>query len=182
MDPDIIDNDGSVNVNFMSFTATNNIDVIQQFVDYFYNKDVRIKADIFKFNRSMSSNEMYQQYIERFPNLIRSTHSIHFDMSAMTKFDLENLHITSVLADPNSNVEIYYELPVDGKLPETYLHGIEKFIHNEYNMTLEKFKEIAYQNKESYDWYLRCPEDVKRIYVSYKCNNPKALEIKGTSR
>ena len=39
IDPDILDNDGRVNVNFMSFTDTKNIDVIQQFVDYFYNKD-----------------------------------------------------------------------------------------------------------------------------------------------
>ena len=180
MDPDIIDNDGRVNVNFMSFTDTKNIDVIQQFVDYFYNKDIRIKADIFKFNRSMSSNEMYQQYIERFPDLIRSTHSIHFDMSVMKEFDLENLHITSVLADPNSNVKIYYELPVNGKLPETYLHGIEKFIHNEYNMTLEKFKEIAYKNKEPYDTGLRKPEDIKKIKVCYRYNNPKNIVIKGT--
>ena len=146
------------------------------------NKDFKIKTNILIFNNTLLSNEMYQQYIKRFPDLVKSKSHIYFDMDSMEEFDLENLHITSVLADPHSDVEIHYELSVDKKLPETYLQGIEKFIHNEYNMTLEKFKEIAYQNKEPYDWYLRCPEDVKRIYVSYKCNNPKALEIKGTSR
>ena len=179
IDPDILDKDGRVKVDDVCIVRINSIDGIQQFVDIFYNQDIRIKADLLVFRWSMSSNEMYQQYIERFPNLIRSTHSIHFDMSAMTKFDLENLHITSVLADPNSNVEIYYEMPVDGKLPETYLHGIEKFIHNEYNMTLEKFKEIAYQNKRPYDWNLRSPEDIATIHVSYEYNNPKDLKIIG---
>ena len=98
----------------------------------------------------------------------------------MEEFDLENLHITSVLADPHSDVEIHYELSVDRKLPETYLQGIEKFIHNEYNTTLEKFKEIAYKNKVPRNSDLRRPEDVKKIKVTYKYNNPKDIVIKGT--
>ena len=71
-------------------------------------------------------------------------------------------------------------MSVDKKLPETYLQGIEKFIHNEYNTTLEKFKEIAYKNKVTRNSDLRRPEDVKKIKVTYKYNNPKDIVIKGT--
>jgi hypothetical protein len=182
MDQDILDNDGRVKVSFMSIIHTHSIDGIQEFVDHFYNQDVRIKTDRLVFHCSMSSNEMYQQYIDRFPYLVRSTGSIAFDMHAMREFDLENLRITSVLADPHSDVEIYYDLKLDNKVSETSLQGINNFIHNEYNTTLEKFKEIAYQNKGQFDWDLRSPKDVRRINVSYKYNNPKDLEIKGMSR
>lgn len=182
MDQDILDNDGRVKVNFMSIVHTHSIDGIQEFVDHFYNQDVRIKTERLVFHCSMSSNEMYQQFIERFPYLVRSTGSIAFDMHAMREFDLENLRITSVLADPHSDVEIYYNLRLDNKVPETSLQGIDNFIHNEHNSTLEKFKEIAYQNKGQFDWDLRSPKDVRRINVAYKYNNPKDLEITGMSR
>lgn len=179
MDQDIIDNDGRVNVDFMIFSNTD-INVIQQIVDYFYNKDFKIKTNILIFNNTLLSNEIYQQYIKRFPNLVKSKSHIYFDMDSMEEFDLENLHITSVLADPHSDVKIHYELSVDKKLPETYLQGIEKFIHNEYNTTLDKFKEIAYKNKVPRNSDLRRPEDVKKIKVTYKYNNPKDIVIKGT--
>ena len=182
IDPDILDKDGRVKVDSMYIVHINNINEIQEFVDIFYNQDIRIKTDVLTFRWSMSSNKMYQQYIERFPDLIRSTGSIFFDMSAMREFDLENLHIASVLAYPNSDVEINYNLNVDSKVSETSLQGIEKFIHNEYNMSLEKFKEIAYQNRGRYDWNLRSPKDIETIHVSYEYNNPKDLEIIGTSR
>lgn len=182
IDQDILDKDGRVKVDYVGIVRIHSIDGIQNFVDIFYNQDIRIKTNTLVFYCSMTSNKMYQEYIKCFPNLIRVASSISFDMSAMKEFDLENLSIISVLTYPHSDVEIMYTLNLDSKVSTTSLQGIEKFIHNEYNMTLEKFKEIAYQNKEPYDWYLRCPEDVKRIYVSYKCNNPKALEIKGMSR
>ena len=182
IDPDILDKDGRVKVDSMSIVRISSIDGIQRFVDIFYNQDIRIKTDVLMFRWSMSSNKMYQQYIERFPDLIRSTCSIIFDMSAMREFDLENLHIASVLAYPNSDIEINYNLNVDSKVSETSLQGIEKFIHNEYNMSLEKFKEIAYQNRGRYDWNLRSPKDIETIHVSYEYNNPKDLEIIGTSR
>ena len=181
IDPDILDKDGRVKVDDVCIVRINSIDGIQQFVDIFYNQDIRIKADLLTFRWSMSSNKMYQQYIERFPDLIRSTGSIFFDMSAMREFDLENLHIASVLTYPNSDVEINYNLNVDSKVSETSLQSIEKFIHNEYNMSLEKFKEIAYQNKGQYDWNLRSPEDIATIHVSYEYNNPKDLKIIGMS-
>ena len=104
-------------------------------------------------------------------------------MEAMKTFDLENLHITSVLADPQSTVKVYYDLRFDYKVSKTSIEGIEKFIHNEYNMTLDEFKEIAYENKISNDRYYFSPEDVKKINVSYKYKNntSKDIEIKGTS-
>lgn len=182
IDQDILDKDGRVKVDFMGIVSIHSIDGIQKFVDIFYNQDIRIKTDTIVFYSSMTSNKMYQEYIKCFPDLIRATSSISFDMSAMKEFDLENLSIISVLAYPHSDVEIVYSLDLDNKVSKTSLQGIEKFIHNEYNMTLEKFKEIAYQNKGPYDWYLRRPEDVKKINVSYKYNNPKALEIKGIPR
>ena len=183
MDPDILDDSGRVNVGFMSIIHTNSIDKIQKFVDNFYKQNIRIKTDTLVFNDAMSSNEMYQQYIKRFPNLVKSTGSISFDMDAMKTFDLENLHITSVLADPQSNVEVYYDLRFDYKVSKTSLEGIENFIHNEYNMTLDEFKEIAYKNKGFYDRYYFSPEDVSKINVSYRYENntSKDLEIKGTS-
>lgn len=182
MDQDILDNDGRVNVNFMSIIHTHSIDGIQEFVDHFYNQDVRVKTDKLVFHCSMSSNEMYQQYIERFPYLVRATGSIELDFNAMREFNLENLRIASVLADPHSDVTIYYSLILDHKVSEISLQGIEKFIHNEYNTTLDKFKEIAYQNKGQFDWDLRSPKDVRRINVAYKYNNPKDLKITGMSR
>lgn len=182
IDQDILDKDGRVKVNYMGIVRIHSIDGIQNFVDIFYNQYIRIKTDMLVFYRSMTSNKMYQEYIKCFPDLIRVTSSISFDMSAMKEFDLENLSIISVLTYPHSDVEIVYILDFDNKVSKTSLQGIEKFIHNEYNMTLEKFKEIAYQNKEPYDWYLRCPEDVKKVNVSYKYNNPKAIEIEGRSR
>lgn len=183
IDPDFLDNDGRVNVRFMSIIHTNSIDKIQKIVDKFYKQNIRIKTDSLVFNDSMSSNEMYQQYIKRFPNLVKSTGSISFDMEAMKTFDLENLHITSVLADPQSNVEVYYDLRFDYKVSKTSIEGIKKFIHNEYNMTLDEFKEIAYKNKGFYDRYYFSPEDVSKINVSYKYENntSKDIEIKGTS-
>lgn len=183
IDPDILDNDGRLNVNFMSIIHTNSIDKIQKFVDNFYKQNIRIKTDTLVFNDAMSSNEMYQQYIKRFPNLVKSTGSISFDMDAMKTFDLENLHITSVLADPQSTVEVYYDLKFDYKVSKTSIEGIKKFIHNEYNMTLDEFKEIAYKNKGFYDRYYFSPEDVSKINVSYRYENntSKDLEIKGTS-
>lgn len=183
IDPDFLDNDGRVNVRFMSIIHTNNIDKIQKIVDKFYKQNIRIKTDTLVFNDAMSSNEMYQQYIKRFPNLVKSTGSISFDMEAMKTFDLENLHITSVLADPQSNVEVYYDLRFDYKVSKTSIEGIKKFIHNEYNMTLDEFKEIAYKNKGFYDRYYFSPEDVSKINVSYRYENntSKDLEIKGTS-
>ena len=183
IDPDILDNDGRLNVNFMSIIHTNSIDKIQKFVDNFYKQNIRIKTDTLVFNDAMSSNEMYQQYIKRFPNLVKSTGSISFDMEAMKTFDLENLHITSVLADPQSNVEVYYDLRFDYKVPKTSIEGIKNFIHNEYNMTLDEFKEIAYKNKSFYDRYYFSPEDVSKINVSYRYENntSKDIEIKGTS-
>lgn len=184
IDPDSLDNDGRLNVNFMSIIHTNSIDKIQKIVDKFYKQNIRIKTDTLVFNDAMSSNEMYQQYIKRFPNLVKSTGSISFDMEAMKTFDLENLHITSVLADPQSNVEVYYDLRFDYKVSKTSIEGIKKFIHNEYNMTLDEFKEIAYKNKDFYDRYYFSPEDVSKINVSYRYenNNSKDLEIKGTSK
>ena len=183
IDPDILDNDGRLNVNFMSIIHTNSIDKIQKFVDNFYKQNIRIKTDTLVFNDAMSSNEMYQQYIKRFPNLVKSTGSISFDMEAMKTFDLENLHITSVLADPQSNVEVYYDLRFDYKVSKTSIEGIKNFIHNEYNMTLDEFKEIAYKNKSFYDRYYFSPEDVSKINVSYRYENntSKDIEIKGTS-
>lgn len=183
IDPDILDNDGRLNVNFMSIIHTNSIDKIQKFVDNFYKQIIRIKTDRLVFNDAMSSNEMYQQYIKRFPNLVKSTGSISFDMEAMKTFDLENLHITSVLADPQSNVKVYYDLRFDYKVSKTSIEGIKNFIHNEYNMTLDEFKEIAYENKISNDRYYFSPEDVKKINVSYKYENntSKDIEIKGTT-
>lgn len=183
IDPDILDNDGRLNVNFMSIIHTNSIDKIQKFVDNFYKQNIRIKTDTLVFNDAMSSNEMYQQYIKRFPNLVKSTGSISFDMEAMKTFDLENLNITSVLADPQSNVKVYYDLRFDYKLSNTSIEGIKNFIHNEYNMTLDKFKEIAYKNKGIYDRYYFSPEDVRKINVSYiyENNNSKDLIIQGTS-
>ena len=183
IDPDILDNDGRLNVNFMSIIHTNSIDKIQKFVDNFYKQNIRIKTDTLVFNDAMSSNEMYQEYIKRFPNLVKSTGSISFDMEAMKTFDLENLHITSVLADPQSDVEVYYDLRFDYKVSKTSIEGIKKFIHNEYNMTLDEFKEIAYKNKGFYDRYYFSPEDVSKINVSYRYENntSKDLEIKGTS-
>ena len=183
IDPDFLDNDGRVNVRYMSIIHTNNIDKIQKIVDKFYKQNIRIKTDTLVFNDAMSSNEMYQQYIKRFPNLVKSTGSISFDMEAMKTFDLENLHITSVLAVPQSNVEVYYDLRFDYKVSKTSIEGIKKFIHNEYNMTLDEFKEIAYKNKGFYDRYYFSPEDVSKINVSYRYENntSKDLEIKGTS-
>ena len=183
IDPDFLDNDGRVNVRYMSIIHTNNIDKIQKIVDKFYKQNIRIKTDTLVFNDAMSSNEMYQQYIKRFPNLVKSTGSISFDMDAMKTFDLENLHITSVLADPQSTVEVYYDLKFDYKVSKTSIEGIKKFIHNEYNMTLDQFKEIAYKNKGFYDRYYFSPEDVSKINVSYRYENntSKDLEIKGTS-
>lgn len=183
IDPDILDNDGRLNVNFMSIIHTNSIDKIQKFVDNFYKQNIRIKTDTLVFNDAMSSNEMYQQYIKRFPNLVKSTGSISFDMEAMKTFDLENLNITSVLADPQSNVKVYYDLRFDCKVSKTSIEGIKNFIHNEYNMTLDKFKEIAYKNKGIYDRYYFSPEDVRKINVSYiyENNNSKDLIIQGTS-
>ena len=183
MDPDILDDTGRVNVGFMSIIHTNNIDIIQKFVDNFYKQNIRIKTDTLVFNDAMSSNEMYQQYIKRFPNLVKSTSSISFDMEAMKTFDLENLHITSVLANPQSNVKVYYDLRFDYKLSKTSIEGIKNFIHNEYNMTLDKFKEIAYKNKGIYDRYYFSPEDVRKINVSYiyENNNSKDLIIQGSS-
>ena len=183
LDPDVLDNDGRVNVRFMSIIHTNNIDKIQKIVDKFYKQNIRIKTDTLVFNDAMSSNEMYQQYIKRFPNLVKSTGSISFDMDAMKTFDLENLHITSVLADPQSDVEVYYDLRLDYKVSKTSIEGIKNFIHNEYNMTLDEFKEIAYKNKGFYDRYYFSPEDVSKINVSYRYENntSKDLEIKGTS-
>lgn len=184
IDPDFLDNDGRVNVRFMSIVHTNSIDKIQKIVDKFYKQNIRIKTDTLVFNDAMSSNEMYQEYIKRFPNLVKSTGSISFDMEAMKTFDLENLHITSVLADPQSTVEVYYDLRFDYKVSKTSIEGIKKFIHNEYNMTLDEFKEIAYKNKDFYDRYYFSPEDVSKINVSYRYenNNSKDLEIKGTSK
>ena len=184
IDPDILDNDGRLNVSFMSIIHTNSIDKIQKFVDKFYKQNIRIKTYTLVFNDAMSSNEMYQEYVKHFPNLVKSTGSIFFDMEAMKTFDLENLHITSVLADPQSDVEVYYDLRFDYKVSKTSIEGIKKFIHNEYNMTLDKFKEIAYKNKDFYDRYYFSPEDVSKIKVSYKYenNNSKDLEIKGTSK
>ena len=183
IDPDFLDNDGRLNVRFMSIIHINNIDKIQKIVDKFYKQNIRIKTGRLVFNDAMSSNEMYQEYIKRFPNLVKSTGSISFDMEAMKTFDLENLHITSVLTDPQSNVNVYYDLRFDYKVSKTSLEGIEKFIHNEYNMTLDEFKEIAYENKISNDRYYFSPEDVSKINVSYRYenNNVKDLEIKGTS-
>lgn len=182
IDPDILDIDGRVNVDFMSITRTYNIDVIQEFVNHFYNKNIRIKTNMLVFYSSMSSNEMYQQFIKRFPYLVRATGSISFDLNAMTEFDLEDLRITSVLAYPDSDVKIYYNLKLDNELSETSLQGIDRFIHNEYNTSLEKFKEIAFQNKRKADYYLRRPKDVRIISVKYKYNNPKDIEIVGMSR
>ena len=184
IDPDILDNDGRLNVNFMSIIHTNSIDKIQKIVDKFYKQNIRIKTDTLVFNDAMSSNEMYQEYIKRFPNLVKSTGSISFDMEAMKTFDLENLHITSVLADPQSTVEVFYDLRFDYKVSKTSIEGIKKFIHNEYNMTLDEFKEIAYKNKDFYDRYYFSPEDVSKINVSYRYENnmSKDLEIKGTSK
>ena len=183
IDPDFLDNDGRVNVRYMSIIHTNNIDKIQKIVDKFYKQNIRIKTDTLVFNDAMSSNEMYQQYIKRFPNLVKSTGSISFDMDAMKTFDLENLHITSVLADPQSDVEVYYDLRLDYKVSKTSIEGIKNFIHNEYNMTLDEFKEIAYKNKGFYDRYYFSPEDVSKINVSYRYENntSKDIEIKGTS-
>ena len=183
IDPDFLDNDGRVNVRYMSIIHTNSIDKIQKIVDKFYKQNIRIKTDTLVFNDAMSSNEMYQQYIKRFPNLVKSTGSISFDMDAMKTFDLENLHITSVLADPQSDVEVYYDLRLDYKVSKTSIEGIKNFIHNEYNMTLDEFKEIAYKNKGFYDRYYFSPEDVSKINVSYRYENntSKDLEIKGTS-
>ena len=183
LDPDFLDNDGRVNVRYMSIIHTNNIDKIQKIVDKFYKQNIRIKTDTLVFNDAMSSNEMYQQYIKRFPNLVKSTGSISFDMDAMKTFDLENLHITSVLADPQSDVEVYYDLRLDYKVSKTSIEGIKNFIHNEYNMTLDEFKEIAYKNKGFYDRYYFSPEDVSKINVSYRYENntSKDIEIKGTS-
>lgn len=183
IDPDFLDNDGRVNVRFMSIVHTNSIDKIQKIVDKFYKQNIRIKTDKLVFNDAMSSNEMYQEYIKRFPNLVKSTGSISFDMEAMKTFDLENLHITSVLADPQSTVEVYYDLKFDYKVSKTSLEGIENFIHNEYNMTLDEFKKIAYENKGFYDRYYFSPEDVSKINVSYRYENntSKDIEIKGTS-
>ena len=182
MDPEILDDDGRVKVDFMSIIHTHSIDGIQGFVDHFYNQNVRVKTDRLAFYCSMSSNKMYQQYIERFPYLVRATGSIVFDLNAMREFDLENLRIASVLADPQSDVTIYYSLRLDNKVSEVSLRGIEKFIHNEYNTTLGEFKEIAYQNKGQSDWDLRGPKDVRQINVAYKYNNPTDLEITGVSR
>ena len=95
---------------------------------------------------------------------------------------MKNLHISSVLADPQSYLTIYYSLRLDNKVSEVSLRGIEKFIHNEYNTTLGEFKEIAYQNKCQNDWDLRGPKDVRQINVAYKYNNPTDLEITGMSR
>ena len=183
IDPDILDNDGRLNVNFMSIIHTNSIDKIQKFVDNFYKQNIRIKTDTLVFNDAMSSNEMHQQYIKRFPNLVKSTGSISFDMEAMKTFDLENLHITSVLADPQSIVKVYYDLRFDYKVSKTSIECIKNFIHNEYNMTLDKFKEIAYKNKGIYDRYYFSPEDVRKINVSYiyENNNSKNLIIIGSS-
>ena len=86
------------------------------------------------------------------------------------------------MADPKSDVTIYYSLRLDYKVSEVSLRGIEKFIHNEYNTTLGEFKEIAYQNKGQGDWDLRGPKDVRLINVEYKYNNPTDLEITGMSR
>ena len=177
IDPDILDEAGRVNVSFMSVRFTYDINQIQNFVDRFYKQNIRIKTRNLSFYKSMSSNEMYQQYIERFPNLIKATDAISLDMFAMKKFDLENLNIISVLVDPNSDVEVRYEL----KINETgdSLRGIKKFVRNEYDMSFEELKELAYQKRDKTLSNLRNPEYLNVIYLSYKYNNPKDLLIKG---
>ena len=177
IDPDILDEAGRVNVSFMSVRFTYDINQIQNFVDRFYKQNIRIKTRNLSFYKSMSSNEMYQQYIERFPNLIKATDAISLDMFARKKFDLENLNIISVLVDPNSDVEVRYEL----KINETgdSLRGIKKFVRNEYDMSFEELKELAYQKRDKTLSNLRNPEYLNVIYLSYKYNNPKDLLIKG---
>ena len=177
IDPDILDEAGRVNVSFMSVRFTYDINQIQNFVDRFYKQNIRIKTRNLSFYKSMSSNEMYQQYIERFPNLIKATDAISLDMFAMKKFDLENLNIISVLVDPNSDVEVRYEL----KINETgdSLRGIKKFVRNEYDMSFEELKELAYQKRDKTLSNLRNPEYLNVIYLSYNYNNPKDLLIKG---
>ena len=179
IDPDILDNDGRVNVNFMNIKSIYNINQMQEFVDLFYKQNIRIKTKYLSFFESMSSNEMHKQYIERFSDLIKSTQWISLDMSTMKEFDLENLNIISVLAYPHSEVIIRYEL----KTNETglSLKNIENFIHNEINMSFEELKEIAYKNRLNSISNLRSPEDLKTIYISYIYNNPRNLIIKGIS-
>ena len=186
IDPDILDNNGRVNVNSMIISQVDNINEIQNFVNYFYNQNIRIKVCNLAIFESMSSNEMHQQYIKRFPDLIRTTGVISLDMNTMDVFDLENLNIISVLADPHSDVEIKYKLelnkpgvPLQKKLNDL---GIEKFIHNEYNITLEELKEIACRNKPSSAFKSIRPEDINIIKISYKYNNPRDLTIKGFSK
>ena len=177
IDPDILDEDGRVNVSFTVIRFTYNINQIQDFVDHFYKQFIRIKTHDLSFSKSMTSNEMYKQYIERFQNLIKTTDAISLDMFAMKEFDLENLNIISVLVDPYSDVEVRYEL----KIKETgaSLKGIEKFVRNEYNMSFEELKELAYQKRANNLSNLRNPENLKVIYLSYNYNNPKDLQIKG---
>ena len=177
IDPDILDEAGRVNVSFMVIRFTYNINQIQDFVDHFYKQYIRIKTRDLSFSKSMTSNEMYKQYIERFPNLIKSTESISLDMFAMKEFDLENLNIISVLADTHSDVEVRYEL--NTKETGASLKGIEKFVRNEYNMSFEELKELAYQKRSKSISNLRKLENLKVIYLSYKYNNPKDLQIKG---
>ena len=183
IDPDILDNDGRVNVKHMTISHADNVNEIQKFVDHFYNKNLRIKVYEFLLWESMPSNEVYQQYIKRFPDLIRTTGSIYLDVYTMKDFDLENLNIVSVLADPNSNVKISYELRLNRpgvslQKKLAILRGMENFVHNEYNMTLKEFKEIAYQ-KRSKSSKLESPEDIAVLKISYKYNKPKKLTIKG---
>ena len=183
IDPDVLDNDGRVNVKHMTISHADSVNAIQEFVDHFYNQNIRIKTYEFLFWESMPSNEVYQQYIERFPDLIRTTGSIYLDVYTMKDFDLENLNIISVLADPQSNVKISYELRLNRpgvslQKKLDILRGIEKFVHNEYNMTLKELKEIAYQ-KRSKSSKLVSPEDIDVLKISYKYNNPKKLTIKG---
>ena len=183
IDPDILDNNGRVNVNSMIISQVDNINEIQNFVDYFHNQNIRIKVCNLTFLDSMSSNEMYQQYIKRFPDLIRATGVISLDMNAMDVFDLKNLNIISVLADPHSDVEIKYKLELNkpGNSLQKKLNalGIEKFVHNEYNITLEELKEIACQNRSSSTFKSIRPENINIIRISYKYNNPRDLTIKG---
>ena len=183
IDPDILDNDGRVNVKHMDISYADNVNEIQKFVDHFYNQNLKIKVYELLFWESMPSNEMYQQYIERFPDLIRTTGSIYLDIFTMKDFDLENLNIISVLADPQSNVKISYDLRLNRpgvslQKKLAILRGMEKFVHNEYNITLKELKEIAYQ-KRSKSSKLISPEDIDVLKISYKYNNPKKLKIKG---
>ena len=177
--PDILDNTGRVNVNVVSIRSIYNINQIQEFVDRFYKQNIRIKTNNLLFFKSMSSNKMHKQYIERFSDLIKSTGYISLGLFVMTNFDLENLNIIHVLADPHSDVIVRYEL----KINETgvSLKNIENFIHNEYNMSFEELKEIAYQNRMYSISNLRSPEDLKTVYISYIYNNPRNLNIKGIS-